>query len=390
MLKIRLKQCKAFLLYIIMSLYNVFSKKKYDDTWLISERGDEARDNGYWFYKYLVENHPEIDVRYCITKNSIDKHKIDKKHIIIHGSLEHFKAFLQSKILISTHIMGYSPNFRLFTKLDKKNLIHIRGKKVLLQHGITKDYISLYDSKNVNLDLFISGAKLEYKYLIERYGFSKDIVKYTGFSRYDQLYRKYDSTKKSNQILIMPTWRTWLYKINTADEFQKTQYFKEYLTLLTDERIHKILNQNGYKIIFYPHYEIQKWMYLFKSQNISSNVILAEAKEYDVQQLLIESDILITDYSSIFFDFAYMKKPLIYFQFDVEEYRERQYSEGYFKYDNGFGPLVGDMKSLISNLDKILTTGMENKYQLNQESFFTLKDDKNSERIFNSIKNIVD
>ena len=62
----------------------------------------------------------------------------------------------------------------------------------------------------------------------------------------------------------------------------------------------------------------------------NKRIKIASTEEYDVQTVLKESAYLITDYSSISFDFAYMKKPLCYFQFDYAEFREKHYPEGYF------------------------------------------------------------
>lgn len=59
-IKLRIKQLLIILKYLFIKILNVFtSNKKYNDIWLIAERGDEARDNGYAFYKYMKENHPE-------------------------------------------------------------------------------------------------------------------------------------------------------------------------------------------------------------------------------------------------------------------------------------------------------------------------------------------
>ena len=59
--------------------------------------------------------------------------------------------------------------------------------------------------------------------------------------------------------------------------------------------------------------------------------VIADFDNYDVQQLLIDSRLLITDYSSVAFDFAYMKKKTIYCQFDLEKYRSEQYGIGFKK-----------------------------------------------------------
>ena len=54
-LQIRIQQVKAFLLINLFNLFTPFVKEK---SWVISERGRDARDNGYHFYKYLKKNHP--------------------------------------------------------------------------------------------------------------------------------------------------------------------------------------------------------------------------------------------------------------------------------------------------------------------------------------------
>ena len=152
---------KSFIDVIILiyyKLYFKFRKTEMTDTWLISERGIDARDNGYWFYKYMKNNHPEIPVKYVITKDSADYSKIDEEDIVLYRSKEHYYYFLFSKVLISAEIMGYSPNERLYYRLNKYGILRIKGKNVFLQHGITKDYNPYMTKKNSKLDLFICGA----------------------------------------------------------------------------------------------------------------------------------------------------------------------------------------------------------------------------------------
>ena len=60
----------------------------------------------------------------------------------------------------------------------------------------------------------------------------------------------------------------------------------------------------------------------------------------DLQDLLRRAAFLVTDYSSVAMDFAYMQKPLLYYQFDLDEFRANQYKAGYFDFvRDGFGPV---------------------------------------------------
>ena len=71
-------------------------------------------------------------------------------------------------------------------------------------------------------------------------------------------------------------------------------------------------------------------------------------KTCNYQKTLLKASLLVTDYSSIFFDFAYLRKPVIYAHFDYEEYRMNYYPKGYFNYEKDrFGFIAHDLKRLI-------------------------------------------
>ena len=110
--------------------------------------------------------------------------------------------------------------------------------------------------------------------------------------------------------------------------------------------------------------------------------------EYDVQQLLRECDLLITDYSSINIDFAYMKKPLLYYQFDYEMFRNGQYGEGYFNYErDGFGKVCLNQQDLLGSLKEIIREGfrMPSQYCSRADGFFTFHDKNNCKRNYEAI-----
>lgn len=359
--------------YIYYYFYCKIKKINNNDLWLISERGTDARDNSYHLYKYIKNNHPEINIKYVININSVDAKKIHNEDIINYGSKEHYIYFLTAGKLISTHIMGYSPDMSIFWRLDKYHLLKIKGKKIMLQHGITQNYIEFMSKKIANLDLFICGAYPEYNYILNNYGYDENIVKYTGFARYDNLINE-----EKNQILVMPTFRKWL---NYESNFTQTEYFIKWNSLLNNNKLIKYLEDNNLTLIFYPHYEIQKNLHHFSSK--SDKVIIADFNHFDVQQLLKESKMLITDYSSVFFDFGYMKKPVFYYQFDNKKFRQHHYQEGYFNYKTmGFGSINKKEDELVNKI--INYNSNENNFKRNLE-FFQLYDKNNCNRIYKEI-----
>lgn len=377
--KIRFNDIKAILifgvLYFPAFVFRVFNK----NVWLCSERKNEARDNGYWMYKFIRENHPKQKCYYVICKKSKDRERIKKyKTVISWGSLKHYFIFIATRIRLSAHVDSDSPNARVTNFMDRHNLL--RNKRVFLQHGITKDKISFGYFNVSKADLFVCAGKQEFEFCKKEFGYPQGNVVLTGFARYDGL-----KNNKQNTIAVIPTWRSWL---NNVDKniFIKSEYYIKYLKLINNNRLNQFLSNNGYTLVFYLHSEMQKYRELFNSN--SSNVIIASQDKYDLQQLLCDSNILVTDYSSVAFDFGYMRKPVVYFQFDYKEYRRHQHPEGYFSYENdGFGPVFDNLKTLIFYLEKIISRGnvIEQKYLDRVETFFAFNDKNNCNRIYNEI-----
>lgn len=101
----------------------------------------------------------------------------------------------------------------------------------------------------------------------------------------------------------------------------------------------------------------------------------------DIQEALRDSYILVTDYSSVFMDFAYMHKPVIYFQFDYNEYRKKQLQQGYFDYKrNGFGPIVTNQNAVIDAIKNCKAKSVT--YNKRIDAFFGNQDSNNCKRIY--------
>ena len=102
----------SFFFYVFAVPFSWIIRKKYGPFWLVCERKNEARDNGYCFFKYIKNNHPEVKAYYAITKKSQDYTKvadIDKKSIINFGSFKHWVYYLAADINISSQKEG-KPN----------------------------------------------------------------------------------------------------------------------------------------------------------------------------------------------------------------------------------------------------------------------------------------
>lgn len=342
--------------------------------WIVSERPTEARDNGLVFYNYLLTHHPEINCFYAIDTSSKDFSKIKGKFLQF-GSLKHIFYFAGCKISMSSTIECLAPNSYL---LKFQNKIGYPHKNVFLQHGIILNDLSFLHRCFNRIDLFICGAEPEFNVVSKDFGYSKNQVVYTGLARFDN-YFDY-STK--NQILVMPTWR------RGADngDIQNSLYFKKWTEFLKSKKLYNMLEKNDLHLFFYMHPVFAKYIRLF--QSTGERIVIAQPDVFDIQTLFKESKVLITDYSSILFDFGFMKKPSIYYQFDQKYFFDHHYKKGYFSYESdSFGYLTNNIDGVLSTLNCIISDNFifEKRFLENHNRFFKICDNKNCERIYNCI-----
>ena len=371
----------SFYFLLFPLAYLLFGKKRY---WLISEVDFDARDNGYHFFKYLNEKHKEINSIYLIQKNNpLYSVVASIGQTLEPGTFKHWLIYIASKYKIFTYIHGCCPNYHI--RLLMKH-IHSTGKSIALKHGISKNLHPIYFKKNAHLDMICCGAEPEYFFIDNNFGYKHGVAQYTGFARFDALH----DVKSDNEIFIMPTWRRWLSNIGSINEFKQTEYYKNWSTFLTSNALHEYKMKYGLSIYYYVHPVFNKYLDAFKE--ISQDIVFLNSKDgNDIQSHLVSAKLLITDFSSVYFDFAYMKKPTIYYQFDEEKYYESHYIKAYFDYRrDGFGPVVCNLDQLINALDYQLSNGflIEKQYMKNIDRFFPLNDNKNCERIFNAITHL--
>lgn len=367
----RFHQIKIIMMMVFFRICGSFILTK---PWVLIERGDDARDNAYFFYRYLKKNHPEQKVYYIIDKNSPDYYKV-KENAVHFGSIKNYWAVAIADKIISSH--GYTGMPNMTRKLF--HFLRMHEKYYFLQHGVIKDDLPSLHYDQMGVRLFICGAKPEYEYVREEFGYPPGSVQYTGLARYDTLH----DVKTKNQILIMPTWRMY---ITDEKNFLESEYYRQWNRVLTDSGLAEYLEKNDLSAIFYPHYEVQKYLRCFRTA--SDRIILADFANYDVQTLLKESKLLVTDYSSVFFDFAYMRKPVVYFQFDQHEFFSRHYGRGYFSYQTmGFGPVTEHVETTVEAIIQSAEYGFlsTDTYRKRMEAFFPLYDQKNCERIYDAV-----
>ena len=373
---------------------------KYKRIWLFMDLPDRAEDNGIKLFEYAVENPPhDIEKYFTIVKSQKNYDEVSKfgKILILLGldspdseyskvkkigpvlaykSLKHRLYTLFAEFIISSN----PDNFIIYPFWDNFDFVSglLKSKTVFLQHGVTLHNISKWlNNANKNLSMLVAISDMEKEaFLAPDYGYSEDIIKVLGFPRFDNL----EKAEDMKEIILMPTWRR---NLNVIDEkeFRKSHFFEIYNKILNDTQLLEFLDSHGYCLVFKPHPNLLKFIDVFDKHP------LVDFENRTYNDLFNHSSLLITDYSSVAFDFAYLGKPIIYYHFDGDTFHFDK-DEAYFKYDSmGFGPIANTHEELMKNIMEYVLNDceMDDMYKERVEKFFKFRDKLNSKRVYDAI-----
>ena len=354
-------------------------QKNHQKVWVIGEKSYKAQDNGFHFFKYMRTHYPELPVYYIIEEDSNEAQNVlPFGNVIYYKSPEHFNIMLQADYICTTHHpeLIFPTNSAVYTK-------KVKATRVFLQHGVlgAKNLSNINGNqlKDFNVDLFITSSEREKQIVVRDLKFDSGQVAVTGLARFDNLFNPKVTTK--NQILIIPTWRDWL--INW-EQIEDSEYLERINQLLNSPNIKNIVD-NGNEVIFCLHPNMQPFIELFK---VPSYITSVKQGDIDVQKLIQESKLMITDYSSVAFDFSFLNKPILYYQFDKDKFLGKQPS--HLDIENELpGTIVNNQQDLEKQLKKMIM----NNYQIDKNvekkanQFIKYRDQCNSQRIFEAAQN---
>lgn len=368
---------KAMVGRLLCTLESFFDRR---EVWLVTDRSNRGDDNGEVMFRYLNENKdPKRNVYFVIDKGCEDDARMKQYGKTVSPfSWRHKMLFLRCSVTMSSQAnkMVYDP-FGMLSHLYRDMMFDKR--LVFLQHGVTKDNQSKWLNKyNRNLYGFVVNTRAEYDSVFEYdYYYTPERVWLTGMPRFDRLYHD-----EQHYITIMPTWRKSLSKGTDEngvwlldDDFKQSSYFRFYNQLLNHERLLGEAKKLGYTICFMPHPNTITGLKYFRQHK--------DVKFFDMtksyREVFAQTNLMVTDYSSVAFDFAYLRKPIIYSQFDRDEFfsGSHSYTEGYFDYDrDGFGMVTTDLKQTVDAIIEAMRSGcqLEDVYRKRIDDTFAFDD----------------
>lgn len=355
--------------------------EKFRDAWLFIDKDTEADDNAEHLYRWVRRHHPEINAWYVLGRNSHDWSRLETEgfRLAPHGEMEHHALFLNCVKLISSQMDRY-----IFQPLDERYVTDFpRPQFVCLPHGVTKDDVSDWFN-SIPFDIFIAATHSEARSITEDgspYVMTKKEVRLGGFPRYDKWL---EPVEKENIIFVMPTWRADLVgewngkgqKRAKNPHFQSSKFVHMWKELFDDPRLKALVSRHGYRVVFFAHPCFEIYLddmpfpdYVEKRSKNHGSMI-------DIMQ---RCKIMITDFSSVAYDMAYMRKPVLYYQYEskADFTRSQKWVSGYIDYETmGFGPVCRDIDTLIRRLDEACASDgvIPDPYRTRAENTFAFHD----------------
>ena len=387
-----------FLINMILA-YIIYPFRKHSfkgrNIWIVGgNAGDLYVDNGRAIYEYLrtKEQIDGVEVFWVANANSLVFDRIPG-NVLVKGSIDAYLYFMNAKVVLFSHSISADIVPNLFV-VPFINHFHKKAYKVFLNHGTVgfkkrlpmKPKLEKIIEKLIqSYDLNICDSEFEKAIKRDDWKIDDEKIKVTGYPRYDKLY---DIDDNSKSILFMPTWRNWIRPENT--KIEDTEYFENIIGLITNDRLTSYLEKQGMQLSIYIHQLMQAYLDNFKKAELSKNVIILPI-DADITEELMKAELLITDYSSVAYDFYYMNKPILFFQFDKEEYQQKVGS--YVDLDNGlFGQPVYTMDDCVNEIIEISKRNFQydKKYEEVNEKlrkkYLKYEDKENCERIYEIIK----
>lgn len=366
---------------------------KHKPIWLFYDKIYKAGDSAEYLYRYSLTKEDGIKKYYLVDGKSPDYERMKKAGLkpVKRRSLLHRYAFLYADMVIVSNSTVYAFNdLGLVDSARIRDLVDFHV--VCVQHGMSVQKIAIAQNRlRDNTRLYFCASKYEIENLSKPvYDYAgRNVLRLTGVPRYDGLVND-----DKRQILLSPTWRMQAAVPVKTNEgvardynplFQETSYYRVYNSLINDARLIDAAKKYGYKLVYVLHPIVSPQIDDFETNSQVEIIPSVETRGHagvDYEKVFRESSLMVTDFSGVQFDFAYMRKPVVYLHHeDIPEH----YEEGTFFYDTmGFGEICHNNQELIDTLVEYMKNNCEMKpeYQKRVDDFFAFKDHKNCERIY--------
>ena len=271
----------------------------------------------------------------------------------------------------------FLPIYFVDNKLERNKVVqvwHAIGHLKKYGLSIEKNRQSMIKHHS-NYDFVVANAPGDVPAILSSFDITEDKVHVLGAPRLDDLVKqpvRQQTNEKENIFMYAPTYR------DATNEDSVYHYI--------DNLIKKFI-EFASKSEDYLYISLHPYLKIEKIDTYGANNINIFKDGNKSSKLLGEIDVLITDYSSIAFDFAYLKKPVIYYHYAKDYHFDLE--ESYFDYKTmGFGEVVDNHEELIDLIMEYVENEceMKDQYIKRVDDFFEFNDKNNCKRVYDAIK----
>lgn len=363
-----IKKIISFFLNAILHLFPIDDKKI-----VFTGTKYQAVDNPYYVYKYFKSQKTDYKLIFILAKDA-DVSGLDKNDYVYVRTLKSFYHLATYKYLFTCQSFG--------------SIVKKRPRQMYIQfwHGIAFKKMGL-DMKNpcnlsqdphtADWEWFVTSSEYDRDSVKSAYGYTCP-AKILGTPRTDPLFAGYDNDSIKKRLNITDNKKIVLYAPTFRDEELSHKTVKLHLPLDS---------MDDFTVLIRLHPEISKKI---DAKIFENRPNLINVCEYpNLNELLSVSDILITDYSSIFFDFSLFNKLTVFYAYDLEEYINTR-KGFYLDYKKDLpGPIAyteNDLKNIFDNIGKNIEDYKTAIREFNKR-FNYMNDGKVCARIFDELLN---
>ncbi|MCW2756814.1 MAG: glycosyl transferase family 2, partial [Nocardioidaceae bacterium] len=378
-------------------------RRRYRDAWVLMDRIYNTGDSAEVLFRHIRATHPEINAWFVLEEGGPEWERFrregDGDRLVAHGSLQWRLLMAHAQHLISSHVDEPIVHPPLVQEMNQE-LAPPRWRYHFLNHGLIKDDLSAW-LNDKPIATFVTSSAQEFASIAgdhTPYTFTTHEVVDTGMPRFDRLLQvgnRYPADQR-DLVLVAPTWRSGLSSLpaegasrrELKDGVLETDYTRSWLAFLADPTLAEACREHGVTLAFLPHPNMQPMLPML---DLPEHVTPLEYEGYDVQEFFARSRVMVTDFSSVAFNAAYLERPLVYFQFDEDVVLGGGHMgrRGYFDYRrDGFGPVETTVGDAVAAVVTALEHGAAPAptYQARIEATFPVRDGSCCERVIAAVR----
>ncbi|MCR4716280.1 MAG: bifunctional glycosyltransferase family 2 protein/CDP-glycerol:glycerophosphate glycerophosphotransferase [Lachnospiraceae bacterium] len=365
--------------------YNFFTEKPLLENVVMFETffGKSYSDSPKYIYEYLHEHYPrrfkyvwsvdDMSVKVPYGAKKVKRYSIEYMYYLARAKYQVFNVrqplgYRKQKGNVFLECWHGTPLKRLVFDQEEVASADPKYKSHFYKHTLDWDY--LISPNPFSTGAFQSAFRVPKEKIIET-GYPRNDILYKGNTpeNIKNIKKKLGIPEDKKVILYAPTWRD--------DDYVSSGNYNFELQLNLDDMRKRLSDE--YVVVLRMHYYIASQMDISEYEGFAFD----ESSYSDISDLYLISDILITDYSSVFFDYGNLRRPVLFFTYDLEKYRD-MLRGFYLDIEKDVpGPLLytaDEVTDAIERIDEI-TEQYKDRYDEFYERFCSVDDGNAAKRV---------